>query len=166
MNSAQQTIERPEVILGQPYILSALRGNPLEGPTIKGTVLAIRGQYWKALGTPKVKGISIYYDLAPATKEEYDTRAGRVRVPGNHVESEYDYAGHQIGRCVEVQVQGLWLQVKKIEFVRTSGGSISSLTPYGLGNFVTPEKAQKLNEKWNAKEAIRRAELKAKCPKW
>lgn len=104
----------------------------------KGSIVSIRGEFWKVLKITQPRGSSfISYDLEPSTAEAYAKRPGKVSIP-SHLSTRL------LGSAFETN-NGEWLHIKKVSVTRFGSATGGGHTYWGSGNYVTPERAKVLN---------------------
>jgi len=117
-----------------------------------GDIVRVGDSTWKVKGRPKYHSYSarVHYALVSVPEESWATRAGRIVFSG-------EFQAHRaIGTAVEAGNE--WLHVKKIQRRRygSAEGETFGYTYVGSGNYVSAEKAQKINDR-HAPSRLQRA---------
>lgn len=153
----------PPVVAGQPYVLPYSSGDAWSVRPEAGKVLLIGEQSYKVVGKPKSdKRTSGYvYQLSPVSPAEYAKRPGRVSIKDltDPNESSHFFYGHNAGRVIQIGME--WLHVEKVTrqaYGDGEGREIFGYNTFGVGHYVSADKAAKLAAKWDAKEKVRSLE--------
>lgn len=133
----------PEYTPGQPYRLPNMSGHAHTRSWKMGSIVQIiqGGPYYRVARKPKLSrsGSEVYYDLEPATAEQYATRPGSVRMPNRSA------AERTVGSAVAVGDE--WLHVTDVAGrpYGSAEGEHFGTTYYGRGRYVSAALAQRLN---------------------
>lgn len=104
----------------------------------KGAVVRVHGAFYKVT---KVKYVQTtgrnLFTLEAATEDHYKKRPGKVKI------NQYQ-AGSVIGSAIEVD--GEWLQVKKVTYTTFGSAAGGGRTYWAKGNFIPEARAKALNE--------------------
>ena len=153
----------PPYVAGQPYVLPYTSGDAWSVRPEAGKVLLIAEQPYKVVGKPKSdKRTSGYvYQLSPVSPAEYAKRPGRVSIKDltDPNASSLFFYGHSEGRVIQVGME--WLHVEKVTrqaYGDGEGREIFGYNTFGVGHYVSADKAAKLAAKWAAKEKVRSLE--------
>ena len=153
----------PPVVSGQPYVLPYTSGDAWSVRPEAGKVLLIGEQPYRVVGKPKPdKRTSGYvYQLSPVSAENFAKRPGRIAIKDltDPNQSSHFFYGHNEGRVIQIGVE--WLHVEKVTreaYGDGEGREIFGYNTFGVGHYVSADKAAKLAAKWAAKEKVRSLE--------
>jgi hypothetical protein len=153
----------PPVVAGQPYVLPCMSGDAWSVRPEAGKVLLIGEQCYKVVGKPKSdKRTSGYvYQLSEVSAAEYAKRPGRIAIKDltDPNETSHFFYGHNEGRVIQIGME--WLHVERVAqqaYGDGEGREIFGYNTFGVGHYVSADKAAKLAAKWDAKEKVRSLE--------
>jgi hypothetical protein len=160
--NGKTAMPHPPAVIGQPYILPYMSGHAWSTYPEAGKVLRINGEYYKVKGKPKRNGDGDYaYSVQPVSADDYATRKGRARIKDiTDPNSEaHNYYQRNVGRIIQIGDE--YLHVTTVERVAygNSEGEVFGYNTFGVGRFVSPDKAEKLKAIWDAQRNIRSLEL-------
>ena len=157
----------PPVVEGQLYRLPWISGDAWSRKPEAGTVLMIQGKPYKVIGKPKPRrGYSDYdFNLLEVDPKDYATRPGQTVIKDkcDPNPTSLFYCQHNVGRIVKIGEE--FLHVTKVERRPYGGGEgreIYGYNTFGIGQFVTAEKAAKLEKMWQKADKIRSLEQSLK----
>lgn len=128
----------PAIIEGK-LTLPNLSGHAHVRSWSRGDVVKIREEIFKVTKVTLSKsGSEVHYEFTPADEKQYQTRPGRTKMS-----SEQD-ALAAVGSALEIR--GEWLHVKKVTRSSFHGALGRDFTYWAVGNYVSEDKAKKLNE--------------------